>query len=60
MAVPKADRIFYLKYAFYAGCSVSQIADITKIDPWFLTQIEDIIHFESLIKKSARSSSLSA
>ncbi len=46
IAVPKSDRIFYLKYAFYAGFSVDQIYEITKIDPWFLQQLKQIVELE--------------
>ncbi len=46
IAVPKADRIFYLKYAYYAGFSTQEISEITKIDPWFLEQIKQIVEFE--------------
>jgi len=43
---PKADRVFYLKYAFYAGCSTREIARVTGIDPWFLEYIRQIVQVE--------------
>ncbi|MBI1977460.1 MAG: carbamoyl-phosphate synthase large subunit [Candidatus Omnitrophica bacterium] len=46
ISVPKADRIFYLKYAFYAGFSAQEISDVTKIDIWFLEQIRQIVELE--------------
>jgi carbamoyl-phosphate synthase large subunit len=46
IAIPKSDRAFYLKYAFYAGFSVSEIHEITKIDPWFLEQLKQIVDLE--------------
>ncbi len=45
-----ADRIFYLADAFRMGMSVQNAFDLSKIDPWFLTQVEDIILSENLIK----------
>ncbi|MGY8642353.1 MAG: carbamoyl-phosphate synthase large subunit [Verrucomicrobiales bacterium] len=42
LATPNADRIFYLKYAFDAGFSIDEIFELTKIDIWFLKNLEDI------------------
>ena len=44
--VPKADRIFYLKYAFYAGFSTDEIFQASKVDPWFLEQMHQIVNLE--------------
>ena len=49
ISIPKADRVFYLKYAFYAGLSTKEISEITKIDPWFLEQMKQIVDFEKKI-----------
>ncbi len=46
---PRSDRIFYLGDAFRAGLSAEKIFDISKIDPWFLAQIEDIIQQEAAL-----------
>src|SRR5690606_9273091 len=43
LAVPGAERIWYIGDAFRAGMSVERIFELTKIDPWFLVQIEDLI-----------------
>ena len=37
------DRIWYLADAFRHGMSCDEMFGITKIDPWFLVQIEDLI-----------------
>jgi carbamoyl-phosphate synthase large subunit len=42
LAVPNAERIFYLAQAFQAGLSVEDVFGLTKIDRWFLRQIEEI------------------
>ncbi|OGW82300.1 MAG: carbamoyl phosphate synthase large subunit [Omnitrophica bacterium RIFCSPLOWO2_12_FULL_44_17] len=44
--IPRADRIFYIKYAFYAGYSAKDIFDATKVDIWFLEQLRQIIDLE--------------
>ncbi|MBN3859965.1 carbamoyl-phosphate synthase large subunit [Neisseriaceae bacterium PsAf] len=43
LANPKADRILYVADAFRIGMSLEEINQISFIDPWFLTQIEDIV-----------------
>ncbi len=37
------DRIWYVADAFRRGMSCDELFAITKIDPWFLVQIEDLI-----------------
>ncbi len=43
---PGPDRIWYVGDAFAQGMSVSEVHDLTKIDPWFLVQIEEIVQIE--------------
>ncbi len=45
-----ADRIYYIADAFRLGMSQSEIYNFTKIDPWFLSQIEDIVLSEIAIQ----------
>jgi carbamoyl-phosphate synthase large subunit len=40
LATPRADRIDWIRTAFLAGMSVEEIHDYSKIDPWFLDQLE--------------------
>jgi carbamoyl-phosphate synthase large subunit len=40
------DRIWYVADGFRAGMSLEEMFNITKIDPWFLVQIEDLIKEE--------------
>ena len=56
LATPNAERVYYIRYAFLAGYSVSQIFDLTKIDPWFLTQLHEIFEMEQALKKESLSS----
>ncbi len=43
---PGPDRIWYVGDAFAAGWSVDEVFSLTKIDPWFLVQIEQIVKIE--------------
>ena len=50
------DRIWYLADAFRQGMSCEEIFGVTKIDPWFLVQIEDLIIEESRLNGSSLTS----
>jgi len=43
---PGAQRIWYVGQAFREGMSLDQVHALTRIDPWFLIQIEDIVKTE--------------
>jgi carbamoyl-phosphate synthase large subunit len=43
---PGAQRMWYLGQAFRSGYSMQDVFNLTKIDPWFLVQIEDIVKTE--------------
>jgi carbamoyl-phosphate synthase large subunit len=44
------ERILFLGDAFRIGLSLDEVFEETKVDPWFLAQIEDIVKTESAIK----------
>ncbi len=46
LANPGAQRMWYLGQAFRRGYTLEQVFNLTKIDPWFLVQIEDIVKTE--------------
>ncbi|UNU73066.1 carbamoyl-phosphate synthase large subunit [Moraxella nasovis] len=50
LSIPTPERIFYIAEAFRRGLSVDDVFALTKIDPWFLVQIEDIVQTEHTIK----------
>ena len=43
LTVPNAERIFFLGQAFAKGWDVEKVYLLTKIDRWFLRQIEEIV-----------------
>ena len=43
---PNADRIFALRLAMQAGMSNEEITRLTRIDPWFLQEIRQIVDLE--------------
>jgi carbamoyl-phosphate synthase large subunit len=48
---PGPERIWYVGDAFAAGWSLQEVHDITKIDLWFLVQIEEIVRIELELEK---------
>jgi len=48
---PGPDRLWYLGDAFRIGLSIEEIFQHSKIDPWFLCQIKDLIETEEKIKE---------
>jgi carbamoyl-phosphate synthase large subunit len=50
MGEPGPERIWYVADAMRMGVSNEEIFNISKIDPWFLAQIKDIIDREAALK----------
>ncbi len=46
LAYPRAERLWYVADAFGVGMSIEEIHRYTKIDPWFLAQIKEIVDVE--------------
>jgi carbamoyl-phosphate synthase large subunit len=47
------ERVLYVADAFREGLSLEEIHTMTRIDPWFLAQIEDLVHSENNIRDCA-------
>ena len=54
LATPNPDRIWHLRYALLDGMSIDEIYEITKIDPWFLQNMKDLVDFESQLRSYQR------
>ncbi|WP_456330368.1 carbamoyl-phosphate synthase large subunit [Archaeoglobus sp.] len=50
---PNANRVFYIRYALQRGMSVEEIYELTKIDPWFIEKIKNLVEFEEKLKQIA-------
>ncbi|MCU0431644.1 MAG: carbamoyl-phosphate synthase large subunit [Cytophagaceae bacterium] len=48
---PSWNRLFHIKDAFHMGISFKTIHKLTKIDPWFLHQIEELYLMDKEIEK---------
>jgi carbamoyl-phosphate synthase large subunit len=52
LSVPNAERIFFLGVAFAKGWDVEKVFSLTKIDRWFLRQIEEIVKEQAQLVSS--------
>ena len=50
LRTPAPDRILYLAEAIRQGFNLNEIYDLTHIDLWFLSQIEDLVREELSLK----------
>ncbi|NWN84129.1 MAG: carbamoyl-phosphate synthase large subunit, partial [Halomonas sp.] len=50
-----AERIFFIADAIRAGMSRDELFALTKIDPWFLIQLEDLVATEGEVAKRSLS-----
>ena len=53
LTAPNAERIYFIRHAFRAGLDVAAIHELTRIDPWFLTQIKELVDFEEELVAAA-------
>jgi carbamoyl-phosphate synthase large subunit len=47
---PGPDRILYVADAFRAGWTPAQVYDATRIDPWYLSQIQELVRDEEKLR----------
>jgi carbamoyl-phosphate synthase large subunit len=50
LATPNAERVWYIRYAFKSGLTVEDVFQRTKIDPWFLQNIHEIVDMEERLR----------
>jgi carbamoyl-phosphate synthase large subunit len=50
LRVPNPDRLLYVAEAMRRGLSRDEIAALTRIDPWFLAQLEELVAFEETFR----------
>ncbi|MCP5290984.1 MAG: carbamoyl-phosphate synthase large subunit [Burkholderiales bacterium] len=51
LANPGAERIWYVADAFRCGMMLEEVCQLTRIDPWFLSQIEDLVNQERALSR---------
>ena len=51
ISIPSPDRLWFVADGFREGLTVEEVFEFSKIDPWFLVQIKDLIDEEKSLKK---------
>ncbi len=51
IAVPNADRVWYIAEAFRRNWDLDKLYDLSKIDKWFLNNIKQLVEVEEELKK---------
>ncbi len=46
IGTPCQGRLYYIRYAFKLGWTVERIHALSRIDPWFLDQLAELVRFE--------------
>lgn len=54
LATPNDQRVFYIRYAIKAGLSIEHIHELTRIDPWFLEHLADLVRLEDQLRTYSR------
>jgi carbamoyl-phosphate synthase large subunit len=55
MSVPNWERIWYIADGFRLGMGVDEVYSLSKIDPWFLLQLQQITDFERQLRDQGAS-----
>jgi carbamoyl-phosphate synthase large subunit len=53
LSTPNSERIWYIRYAMKSGMSVSEIHELTHIDPWFLDHMAELVEMENQLRSLA-------
>ena len=54
LKIPGWDRIWYLAHAFRMEMSINELYELTRIDPWFLYNVKQIVDMEEKISTEVR------
>jgi len=55
LKTPHADRLWYIAQALREGMTISELFELTSIDPWFLQNIKQLVDMEEMLKQHALS-----
>jgi carbamoyl-phosphate synthase large subunit len=49
--IPNDDRLFYIRYALKSGVSINEIYEPSKVDPWFIDNMKQLVEMEEEIER---------
>src|SRR5262244_2664154 len=56
LIIPNAERVHFLHAAFERGWTVDEVYELTGVDPWFLTQLRQVVDAQEGLKQESLSS----
>jgi carbamoyl-phosphate synthase large subunit len=51
LVIPSAERIYYLTHALSRGWTIQALHELTRVDPWFLDNLSQIIEIENGLRR---------
>mgnify|MGYP001817437120 CR=1 FL=1 len=51
LSVPHPDRLWYIADGFRSGMDIAELHQLTKVDPWFLVQISELVDIEKEVSE---------
>jgi carbamoyl-phosphate synthase large subunit len=60
LTTPNADRIWNVRYAFKYGMTIDEVHQRSKIDPWFLRNILELVSAEEVIRNFGKLENITA
>ena len=55
ISIPSPDRLWFVADGFRKNLTIEEVFEYSKIDPWFLVQIKDLVEEEASLKKTSLS-----
>jgi len=49
--IPNDERLFYIRYGLKAGLTADEIYDLSKIDRWFIDNMQQLVELEEKVRK---------
>ncbi len=50
LLIPVPERLDYLLYALMQGTTIEELHELTRIDPWFLNQLKEIVDLQKRVQ----------
>jgi len=60
LSTPNDERLFYVRYALQSGFDLDRIYALSRIDRWFLRQMQRLVELEERIRSAAASGGIEA
>ena len=55
ISIPSPDRLWFVADGFRKNLTIEEVFEYSKIDPWFLVQIKDLVEEEASLEKTSLS-----